>query len=66
MYSKKQLEAILNAPEFNKATQKVVNSLVTAMNEGKKPSLAEEEFLGIIVHSSINESGQHLNMRWSS
>jgi hypothetical protein len=62
MYSKKQLKAIMDAPEFNEATQKVVNSLVTAMNEGKKLSLAEEEFLGIVVHSSVDENGQHPNM----
>ena len=32
------------------------------MNEGDKLSLAEEEFLGIIIHASVNESGQHANM----
>lgn len=61
MYSKKQLEGAIGNPT-DAASRQAVTDLINLMNSGKKLSLAEERFLGIVLGASVDENGQYLNM----
>jgi hypothetical protein len=62
MYSRKKLQSILAAPGLTDETQQVVQRLANSMYKGDKLSLAEQDFLGIVFGSLVDENGQREDM----
>lgn len=60
MYSRKRLENTIRHPEVE--SEEIVANLLDAMQKGAALSLAEEEFLGIVLGAAVDEEGHRLNM----
>ena len=62
MYSRKFLLGILHASTRNTETQEVMQNLMGVMAREEVLSLAEEEFLGVVLGASVDATGKSMNM----